>query len=246
MFILIYILLATIIVSLISLIGIIFIGIKQETFDKVIEYLVSFAIGGLLGGAFIHLLPESIELGNIAVCEFVLSGIIIFFIIEKVFHWRHCHRGHCDVHAFAYLNLLGDSIHNFVDGLIIAGSFVVDIKLGIVTTMAVLIHEIPQEMGDYGILVYGGFSKVKALIFNLFSALTAIVGGIIGYYTSEKIEWLKYYLIPFTAGGFIYIALVDMIPELHKKNEGIKSAIQFLCIFMGLSLMWGLKLIFEH
>lgn len=237
MLIFVYIIFAIVVVSLISLMGIFFIGIKSERFDSFIEYLVSFAVGGLLGGAFLHLLPEAIETGNPSIFIYVLSGIIVFFLIEKLLHWRHCHKGQCDAHNFTYLNLIGDGVHNLVDGMVIAASFVTDIKLGIVTTVAVAAHEIPQEIGDFGILVYGGFSKWKALLYNLLSALTAVVGAVIAFFAFEHVLWLKVYLIPFTAGGFIYIALVDMIPELHKKWRGGKIAAQLISIFAGIFLM---------
>ena len=240
------ILLATFIVSLISLIGIFFIGMKQDTLTKIIKYLVSFAVGGLLGGAFFHLLPESMETGNPFLFVYVLSGIMIFFLIEKFLHWRHCHKGHCDAHTFTYLNLIGDGIHNFIDGMIIAASFVTDMRLGVITTLAVAAHEIPQEIGDFAILVYGGFSKSKALLFNLLSALTAMAGAVIAYFSFNQIVWLKGFLIPFTAGGFLYIALVDLIPELHKEAGKDNMALQFITIISGLLLMWLLKISFAE
>lgn len=240
------ILLATFIVSLVSLIGIFFIGMKDKTLEKIVEYLVSFAVGGLLGGAFFHLLPESMESKEPLIFTYVLSGIIIFFLIEKFLHWRHCHKGQCDAHTFTYLNLIGDGVHNFIDGTIIAASFATDVHLGMATTFAVAAHEIPQEIGDFGILVYGGFSKLKAILYNLISALTAIAGALIAYFSFNQIVWLKTFLIPFTAGGFIYIALVDMIPELHKKAKGGKIAIQLITILIGLFLMWWLKLFLKQ
>jgi zinc and cadmium transporter len=240
------ILFATFIVSLISLIGIFFIGMKQDTLIKVIKYLVSFAVGGLLGGAFFHLLPESMASGNTSMFVYVLSGIMIFFLIEKFLHWRHCHKGHCDAHTFTYLNLIGDGIHNFIDGMIIAASFVTDMRLGVITTLAVAAHEIPQEIGDFGILVYGGFSKFKALLFNLLSALTAMAGAVIAYFSFSQIVWLKEVLIPFTAGGFLYIALVDLIPELHKDGGKDNMALQFITMISGLLLMWLLKISFTE
>lgn len=240
------ILLATFIVSLISLIGIFFIGMKQDTLTKVIKYLVSFAVGGLLGGAFFHLLPESMASGNPSMFVYVLSGILLFFLIEKFLHWRHCHKGDCDAHTFTYLNLIGDGIHNFIDGMIIAASFVTDMRLGVITTLAVAAHEIPQEIGDFGILVYGGFSKSKALLFNLLSALTAMAGAVIAYFSFNQIVWLKGFLIPFSAGGFLYIALVDLIPELHKEAGKDNMALQFITIIGGLLLMWLLKISFAE
>ncbi|MGQ9569526.1 MAG: ZIP family metal transporter [Thermodesulfovibrionales bacterium] len=240
------ILLATFIVSLISLVGIFFIGMKENTLTKVIKYLVSFAVGGLLGGAFFHLLPESMESGEHSMFMYVLSGILIFFLIEKFLHWRHCHKGHCDAHTFTYLNLIGDGVHNFIDGMIISASFVTDTRLGIVTTLAVAAHEIPQEIGDFGILVYGGFSRYRALLFNLLSALTALAGAVVAYYSFKKIVWLKGFLIPFTAGGFLYIALVDLIPELHKEVKRDNITLQFITMIGGLLLMWLLKIYFAE
>lgn len=207
---------------------------------------MSFAVGSLLGGSFFHLLPESMEAKEPSIFTYVLSGIAFFFIIEKFLHWRHCHKGQCDAHTFTYLNLIGDSAHNFIDGMIIAASFVADARLGIATTLAVAVHEIPQEIGDFAILVYGGFSRLKALACNLLSAVAAIAGAVIAYLSFERMEGLKDILIPFTGGGFIYIALVDLIPELHKQRKGKKLLVQAVMIGLGILLMWWLKELFKH
>ncbi len=240
------IILSTLSVSFISLIGVFFIGMKGGATEKFLERFVSFAVGGLLGGAFFHLLPESLELKDSLIFTYVLSGIIIFFVIEKFLHWRHCHKDKCDVHTFTYLNLIGDGVHNFLDGIIIATSFMTDTHLGMATTIAVAAHEIPQEVGDYGILIYGGFSRAKALLYNFLSALTSVAGAIIAYMFFNQILWLKIFLIPCIAGGFIYIALADLIPELHKEREGAKIPVQLVTMFLGLGLMWGLKIFFER
>jgi zinc and cadmium transporter len=163
--------------------------------------------------------------------------------MERYFYWRHCHAGICDVHVFTYLNLIGDGIHNFTDGLVIAASFVADIKLGVVTTLAVLFHEVPQEMGDFGILVYGGFSKTKALFLNFVCALTAVLGAIIGYILSNITTGVSLFLISFTAGGFIYIAASDLIPELHKQKSSKRANVAFLAFVGGLIFMAVAKLI---
>lgn len=241
-----YIILAALGVNLISLIGIFFIGMREKTLEGIIEHLVSFAVGGLLGGAFFHLLPEAAESKNPFMFTYILFGIILFFLLEKILHWRHCHKGQCDAHSFTYLNLVGDGVHNFIDGMILAAAFISDTRLGIATTVAVAAHEIPQEIGDFGVLVYGGFSRLKALSYNLLTALTAITGAVTAYFSFERIEGLKYILIPFTAGGFIYIALVDLIPELHKRKRGGKFFAQVAMICQGLLLMWWLKVFFEQ
>ncbi len=241
-----YIILATLVISLISLVGIFFIGMKTERFENVIEQLVSFAVGGLLGGAFLHLLPQAMKSGNPSIFSHVLFGIVFFFFIEKLLHWRYCHIGQCETNTFTYLNLIGDSVHNFIDGTIIAASFAADLRLGLVTTVAVAAHEIPHEMGDFGILVYGGFSKARALMYNLLADMAAIAGAVLAYFSFNQVIWLKDFLIPFSAGGFIYIALVDMMPELHKKARGRKIAAQSSLIFIGIGLMWCLGVIFKH
>ena len=177
-----YIILATVIVSSISLIGIIFLGLKEDVLKRMMESLISLASGGLLGGAFIHLIPESLEMGGNSSLNYVIVGLIFFFVMEKFLKWRHCHEYGCDIHAFTYLNLIGDGIHNFIDGMIIAAAFMTSFHLGLVTTVAVILHEIPQEVGDFAVLIYGGFSKRKALIFNLLSAIFAVVGAIFTYF----------------------------------------------------------------
>jgi len=198
-----------------------------------------------MGGAFLHLLPEAV--GNnqgLDVYLFVLVGFILFFLIEKVLHWRHCHKGECDVHTFTYMNLVGDSIHNFIDGLIMAASFVVSIPLGITTTIAIATHEIPQEIGDFAVLLYGGFSKKKAITLNFVVALTAVLGGIVGFFVSSLIDNIVVFILPFAAGGFIYIAATDLVPEIRKELDMKKYMATLIVFICGILLMWVTKIIF--
>lgn len=237
---------ASIIVSSISLIGVLTLFLNERLLNKILLLLVGLSAGGLIGGAFLHLLPESLEkTGNLEeTFIFVIVGFIAFFILEKYFYWRHCHKvGNCEFHAFVYLNLIGDGIHNFIDGLIIGTSFFIDVKIGVVTTLAIILHEIPQELSDFGVLVYGGFSKFKALAYNFASAATAIFGTILGFSFAGRIESFSSVLLAIAASSFIYIASCDLIPELHKQSDIKKSAVSILFFLLGILLMLGLKLI---
>jgi len=242
---LIWILVSTFIVSLISLVGVFTLAIKEKLLEKVLFYLIAFSAGALIGGAFLHLLPEALEkMKSIAVFYYLIVGICLFFLLEKYFYWRHCHEtGVCKVHAFTYLNLVGDSFHNFLDGAVIAVSFTVSIKLGIVTTLAVILHEIPQELGDFGVLVYGGFSKQKALFCNFITALTAMLGALVGYLISDVAAQFSNFILPFTAGGFVYIASSDLIPEIHKENNLKRSTLAFVAFLFGIIFMSLAKLL---
>jgi len=235
---------STFIISLISFIGIFTLALKERLLDKIVLFLVSLSAGALMGGAFVHLLPESVELSRgLDVFLFVLVGFALFFLIEKVLHWRHCHKGECEVHTFTYMNLIGDSIHNFIDGLIMATSFVVSIPLGMTTTMAIALHEIPQEIGDFGVLIYGGFGKRKAIILNFLIALTAVIGGLIGFFISNIVENVKLFILPFAAGGFLYIAASDLIPEIRKETSLKKSMIYFGIFILGIFIMYAVTFI---
>ncbi|MCX6765922.1 MAG: ZIP family metal transporter [Candidatus Moranbacteria bacterium] len=241
-----YTLSSVIIISLISLVGIFTFSLDQKKLARVLIYLVSFSAGTLLGDAFIHLIPEAY--GNTAplhVSLYILSGIIIFFILEKFIHWRHCHvvASAEHPHPFSYIILAGDTLHNFIDGLIIAASFLVSIPVGIATTLAVVFHEIPQEVGDFGSLVYGGFSRLKALAFNFLTALAAVAGALLVLAISGQVGFLVNFLVPFAAGGFIYIASTDLIPELHKDTEPKKSFWQLITFILGIGLMFALLLL---
>jgi len=241
--ILLYILLAVICVSCISLIGLALLGFKNKTLDKITHYLVSFAAGSMIGAAFLHIMPEASEkLSGLLPYLIVILGIILFFVIEKVLHWRHCHEEHCKVHSVAYLNLFGDAVHNFMDGIAIATSFLISPELGITTTIAILIHEIPQELGDYAILIHSGLSKAKALGYNFLSAAFAILGALLTYLFANYVNGLTIYLMPIVAGGFIYMASVDLIPELHKETKIKASIIQIILMLFGIALMWIMKL----
>ncbi|MEK6826454.1 MAG: ZIP family metal transporter [Nanoarchaeota archaeon] len=242
-----YSLVSVFIVSLISLIGAITLSINAKKLKSILLYLVSFSAGALFGDAFIHLLPEIVEEAGftINISLYVLLGIILSFLIEKVIHWRHCHiptsKEH--PHPFAYINLIGDSVHNFIDGLIIAASYLASIPVGIATTIAVLLHEIPQEIGDFGVLLHGGFTKKKALFFNFITALTAVLGAVVALIISQSIEQLTLFLIPLAAGGFIYIAGSDLIPELHKEVKLSKSIFQIISFILGILIMMSLLLL---
>jgi len=238
---------ASIAVSLVSLIGIFSLLFREKWFNKILFLLIGFSAGGLIGGAFLHLLPEALEQANShIVFSYLILGFIAFFILEKYFHWRHCHEGICSVHAFTYLNLIGDGIHNFTDGLVIGGSFLVSINFGIITTLVIIMHEIPQEIGDFGVLVYGGFSKFKALYYNFVIALTCVLGTIVGYFISVHIQNFSSFLLPFTAGGFIYIAACDLVPELHKQTALKKSALSMVAFLCGILFISLARMIHSH
>ncbi|MBU0671042.1 ZIP family metal transporter [Patescibacteria group bacterium] len=239
-------LIATFIISLVALVGIVFVGINAKKLKKILILLVGFSAGALMGGAFLHLIPESSEdFGPETVGIPILVGFSLFFVIERLLRWHHCHDGECDVHSFAYTNLIGDGIHNFIDGVIIATSFVVNFELGVVTTLAVLLHELPQEISDFGVLLYAGLTKIKALLYNFLTACLAILGAVIGYFLSSQAEIFSSWLLPFAAGGFIYIAASDLIPELHKEKKLSKSLLSFLVFVLGVFFMWAVKFIFE-
>jgi len=236
-----YILASTIIVSLISLVGIFSLSFKDAVLKKILLVLVGLSAGALLGGAFFDLIPEAMKLSSSAPV-FIVAGIVLFFMLERYLYWHHCHEGKkCDVHMFTYLSLVGDSVHNFIDGVIIAVSFLVSIPLGIVTSIAIIAHEIPQELGDFAILVYGGFKKSKALLFNFLTALTCILGALLAYLAASVAKDLISVLIPFAAGGFIYIAASDLIPELHREKDLKKASLSFLFFIIGLALMFAIS-----
>ncbi|OGF18826.1 hypothetical protein A3I35_03695 [Candidatus Falkowbacteria bacterium RIFCSPLOWO2_02_FULL_45_15] len=228
-------------VSLISLIGVTALALSAEKLKKFLFYLVSFSAGALLGDVFLHLVPELAEGGALTSVSslIILAGIIVFFILEKLVCWRHCHipvsRQH--VHSFAAVNLVGDGLHNFIDGLIIAGSYAVSFPLGVVTTVAVITHEIPQEVGDFGVLLYAGLTRSKAIFFNFLSALLAFAGAGAGIMFASRIAGFTDIIVSLTVGGFIYIATADLIPELKKENELGQSAKQLLGIALGIGAM---------
>ena len=239
-----YIFLSIIIVSLFSFIGIIALAVKKERLEKITMFLVAISAGTLLGDAFLHLLPEAIGDGiNLSGWITIIAGMLAFFIMEKIVFWRHCHvaTSESHPHPFGIMNLIGDGLHNFIDGMIIAGSFLTSIPLGLTTTVAIIAHEIPQEISDFGVLLHAGFSKKKALLMNFVTALTSILGAILIIAIDTSIENITNFIIPFTAGGFIYIASADLIPELHKETEPSKSFKQLLSILLGIILMLLLK-----
>lgn len=238
---------AVILVSLTSLIGIFTLTLRKERLRSIALFLVSFAVGGLFGDAFIHLLPEAFEkLGtNLATSIFVILGILIFFVLEKFLRWRHCHIPTSEehLHPVVTMNLVGDTVHNLIDGMLIGASFLVSPTIGITTTLAVVLHEIPQEIGDFGILVHGGFSTKKALLFNFLTALTAILGAIFSLVVGPLVEDYALSLLPITAGGFLYIAGSDLIPELQHENKLSVSFWQFISIILGIGIMVLLALL---
>ncbi|MFC2020830.1 ZIP family metal transporter [Chloroflexota bacterium] len=242
---LVQVLVATFIISLVAFVGIFTFLLKEEWLKKAMLVLVALSSGALLGGAFLHLIPETVsELGaNIDVFLYLLIGFCLFFILEQFLYWRHQHDETHSIKPFTYLVLFSDGVHNFIDGLVIAASFIVSYPVGIATTLAVALHEVPQELGDFGALVYGGFSKRRALAFNYISAITAMVGGVIGYFLASVIQTSIVYLLPFAAGTFIYIAAADLIPEI-KHAVSIQRSIIHFCVFLaGIGVMLLVKFI---
>lgn len=232
------------VISLISLIGVITLGLNHKKVEAVLEYLVAFSVGALLGDVFVHLLPELAESGfTLEISLAALSGIVVFFILERIIHWHHHHEGHehhttCDTSPLTIL--LGDALHNFLDGIILAGAFLISPVAGISTAIAIIFHEIPQEIGDYGVLIYCGLSRKKAMFYNFLSALTAFLGAGVALALQSLIFGITPLLTAFTVGSFLYIAGTDLLPELHKDKKMKKSLYYTICLILGIAIMVAL------
>lgn len=217
---------------------------------RLLPMLVSFAIGALLGAAFLALLPHALNSGveTHVVSGTVLLGVLIFFFLEKMVLWRHCHHDHCEAHAIdmvqakekaaGKLILIGDGIHNFVDGTLIAAAFLTDTHLGVVTALAVIAHEIPQELGDFAILLQGGLSRGRAFVYNILSALTSVFGGVLAYFSLKSVENFIPYILALAASSFIYIAVADLIPGLHRRLEMSETMKQVILILSGVAVIF--------
>jgi len=251
------ILIATFVVSLFSLVGIFALSLKEETLHNILLILVAFSAGSILGAVYFDLLPEAIEFfeGKSRAYIYIALGFVSFFFLERFIYWYHGHGHEADISktvdrastkGFAYLNLIGDGIHNFIDGMVIAASFMIGFSTGLATTVAVIFHELPQEMGDYGILVYAGFKRSKALMLNFAAATTVVFGGVSAIFLIGAVEALSGFLIALLAGGFIYLGASELIPELHGERSFRKSVVQFALFILGLFLMWSLGMIFPE
>lgn len=223
--------------SLIALVGVVFCFFKEKRIRGLMLPLVAFSSGALLGGAFLHLIPEAMELASGGgMFLWILSGFSLFFLMEQFLHWHHCHKMPSEhKHPVTYLILLADGLHNFIGGLAIAGSFMISVKTGMVTWLVCAFHEIPQELGDFGVLVHGGWEAKKALVYNFLSALTIIPAGLIVYFFSSSIDMT--FLLPFAAGNFIYIAASDLIPEVKHSETLKKGLLHFAAFVAGIALI---------
>lgn len=227
-----------VLMSAIAMVGSVTLVLKPATLDRLLLPLVAFAAGSLIGGAFFHMIPAAvIEIGDILnVGVLVVAGFTVFFLLEQLLHWHHCHRASSDCkQPLTYLILIGDGLHNFLGGLAIAGTFLIDIRLGITSWLAAAAHEVPQELGDFGVLVHGGWSKRRALLFNVLSGLTFLLGGLVSYALSFQmnISWV----IPFAAGNFLYIGASDLVPEVNKHHDLRANAVHLLAFVLGLALL---------
>jgi zinc and cadmium transporter len=221
---------------------------------------VSYAIGALLGAALLEVLPEAVHMGGDieTVAQALLGGILLFFLLEKLVLWRHCHDDICEVHGghshrpdhdhgrSGLMITIGDTFHNFVDGLIIAGAFLTDFRLGVVTSLAIVAHEIPQEIGDFLILLHSGYTRTQALLLNVLSAFATVVGALLGYYLLSKTQGWAPILLGVAGASMIYVALSDLIPGLHKRPELAATLQQLILIGLGIFTVWGVGRLVGH
>lgn len=252
-----YTIISVIIVSLVAFVGIVSLLLTREKLSKALLVMVSLSAGTLFGGSLLHLLPEAVEEAGgfrMRISLSVLLGIVTFFVVEKFVHKEHCevegvkhhphqfpmlHEPH--KHYIGIMNLVGDGAHNFIDGLIIAGAYLVSIPVGVATTIAVIFHEVPQELADFGVLLYSGYTRKKAILLNFLSAITAILGAIIGLILGKTLaEQFVIFILPFAAGGFLYIAGSNLIPELHRECKWEQSLMHFIALLVGIGIMIGL------
>lgn len=249
-----YTILATLIAFLTSFIGIFTISLNEKTLHKVLSILIAYSAGTILGAALFDLLPEAIELvSEELVYPIIAFGFVFFLLLERTIYWYHGHgHGHEFEHdeeetkGFAYLNLIGDFIHNFIDGMIIAASFVNSVTVGVAATIAVIFHELPQEMGDYGILVYAGIERKRAIMLNSAAALSVVFGGIFGSFFLSSMENLEGYMVAFSAGAFIFLSASELIPEMHEEHDRGKALIQLFVLILGMATIYMLGVVFQH
>ncbi len=241
-------LLAVLAVSLASFVGAVSLFLSREKLRQALIFLVSFSAGGLMGGAFFHILPEYLESDSDVMAAFamVLAGFCVFFVLERILRWHHCHNGECDTHAhLGWMNLIGDGIHNLIDGMVMFAAFAVGPALGVPVLVSIIFHEIPQELGDFGVLIYSGFSRLKALLYNFVSALLSVIGVLVAFGFFRGGLAPEQFLLPLAAGGFIYIAASDLVPELHQEKKLLNSVFSFIIFIAALVLMWAMKAVFE-
>ncbi len=244
---LIWILIASIAETIIALIGQVAVFVFSDKIKKYIQYFVSFAVGTMLAVVFLNILPEAagmIDFKNLM--AYVLAGFLFFFLLARFLFWYHCHNSVCEVHkgASGTMVLTGDAIHNFIDGIIIALAFIADFRLGIVTAVAVLVHEAPMEMSDFFVLLHSGYSKQKALFYNFLIALTTPIGAVLTYFFASSLNGFIGPALGVVAGNFLYIAASDLVPELHAGHRrGITTLWQFSLILLGILIIYGIGLI---
>ena len=234
-------------ISLLSFVGVVAaLVFNRNRLQPLVFVTVGLAVGAMLGDTFIHLLPESFERAPapLHTSLYCLAGIVLFFILEKFLLWRHDHAAEHThpIHPVGFINLVADSLHNFMDGILVGASYLVSVPIGIGTTIAVCLHEIPQEIGDFGVLLHAGFSPSKALWLNFLTATMAIVGAVLSLLIGARLSLFSVAVLPLTAGGFIYIAGSDLVPELHKERQPLQAAVQLMAIGSGIGLMLLLKL----
>lgn len=234
-------LLSAVVVSVVSLTGVFLLSVKQQALNKVLVLLVSFAVGALLGNSFFHLLPEAyFHLPSASYTAWIcIAGFLVFFVIEQFLHIHSHAKGEKrDVKNYGYLSLYADGIHNFTDGILIAVAWMFSPEMGMATTIAVILHEIPQEISDFGVLLKAGFSRKKALLYNFYSACAAILGTILTLWLGEQVSHLSTYVLPFAAGGFIYLAATSLLPEILKETNKRNYWLYILCILLGVFVMY--------
>ncbi len=215
-----------------------------------VPILVSYAIGALLGAAFLEILPHAFEIGGSAgtISTTLLIGILVFFVLEKLVLWRHCHTDHCEAHApddhghdhgrSGLMITVGNTFHNFVDGVIIAAAFMTRFELGVVTALAIIAHEIPQEVGDFLILLHSGYTKRQAVLINLLASLATLTGGVLAYFALDAMRGVMPYTLGIAAASMIYVAVADLIPGLHKRAELRATLQQVVLIALGVGTVW--------
>lgn len=234
-----WILISGVLMSAIALVGAVTLVLRETTLQRILLPLVALSAGSLIGGAFFHMIPAGVEaIGDVTLVGLlVVSGFAAFLLLEQVLHWHHCHRAQADCRQpLTYLILIGDALHNFLGGLAIAGTFLIDIRLGIVSWLAAAAHEVPQELGDFGVLVHGGWSKRHALLLNVFSALTFLAGSLVAYAASFAVD--VRWLVPFAAGNFLYIGASDLVPEIKEHPDARANAIHLGAFLVGVGILY--------